>query len=107
MADSEAGRGARSGEPDEMLSRDVGDKKRSANKEPTYIAAGEEIVLGAALAAGEVHADAEDDGEVDADDDEVDRGQRAVGRGHFRSKKHANLPWRSRLWAGATLDETP
>src|SRR5579864_6236 len=92
MADGESRRGAGAGETNEVLGGNIGDEERSANKEPTDIAAGQEIAFGGAFLSGEVHANAEDDGEIDPDDDEVYRCQVAVRDRNLRCEEHPCLP---------------
>ena len=78
MADREAGRCARAGQADEVLGGNVRYEQRRADKEPSDIAAGEKVVGGGALFAREVEADTKDHQEINADDDQVERGQRTV-----------------------------
>src|SRR5580700_2271627 len=71
MADRQAGRGAGAGEADEMLGGNIRNEQGGADEKPSDVAAGEEIFFGAALLQGKIQADAEDDGEIDADNDEI------------------------------------
>ena len=90
-ADGKTGGCAGTRETDEVLGRDVGNEKRRADGEPADIAARQEVVLRGALLAGEVEADPKHEREVDANDDEVDGGERSVGHGHSRSEEHQCL----------------
>src|SRR4029077_12781732 len=63
VSNGEARRSARAGKSNEMFGRDIRYEQRRADKEPAYIAAGEEIVGGGALLAGEVQANAENNQE--------------------------------------------
>ena len=74
----ESGCRAGAGEADEMLGGNVGDEERRADGEPADVASGEEVIFGGALFARKIKADAEDENEIDADDDEIDRGERPV-----------------------------
>ena len=82
VADRQARGRARAGEPDEC-SVEMFRRTASADREPADVAAGEEVVDGAAALAREVHADAEDDQEVDRDDADIEAGK-GLGGDHGR-----------------------
>src|ERR1017187_8329263 len=81
MADREAGAGPRTGKADEVLGGNIRYEKRCANREPSDVAAGKEVIGRASLLAGKVKADRKDNQEIQTDDDEVDGRQSAVGNG--------------------------
>ncbi len=62
-----------------MLGGNIGYEQRRADEKPSNVAASEKVILGGAFFAGEVHADAKHDGEIDPDDDQVYCGQVAMG----------------------------
>src|SRR5690348_1075354 len=90
-ADRKAGAGAGTRETDEMFGGDVRNKQRRADGEPADVAAGQKIILGGAFFSGEVKSNTEDNGEIDSDNDEIDRSQRSVSDRNLCSNKHARL----------------
>src|SRR6267143_3314433 len=91
MTDRQARRGARAGEADEVLRGNIRYEQGCADEKPSDIAAGEEIVFGRAFLPGKIHADPEDDGEIDPNDDEINGCERSVGYGDRRCEKHPGL----------------
>src|SRR6266480_6637342 len=91
MADRQSGRGARAGEADEVFRGDIRYEQRCANEEPSHVAAREEVILGSPLLPGKVHTNSEDDGEVDADDDEIRSRKGPVINLDSRCKQHPCL----------------
>jgi hypothetical protein len=81
VTDREARSRPRAREADEMLGGNIRDEQRGADGEPADVASREEVVDRAAALAREIHADAEDDDEVDRDDADVEPGE-ALGRDH-------------------------
>ncbi len=74
-----------------MFGGDVGNEKGGADKEPTDVPRGEKICFSVLLLASEIHPDAEDDGEVDANNDDVGGSQSTVRHRDLRVE-HPNLP---------------
>src|SRR6267378_4863018 len=74
-----------------MLRGDIRYEQGCADEKPSDIAAGEEIVFGRAFLPGKIHADPEDDGEIDPNDDEINGCERSVGYGDRRCEKHPGL----------------
>src|SRR5207247_8006209 len=69
----------RSCQSNEMLSRDIGDKQRRSNREPTYAAAGKEVIGRSALLTREIEANGKNHDEIHHNDRDIDPGQRLVG----------------------------
>src|SRR5712691_5070385 len=74
-----------------MLRRNVGDEKRRADREPSDIAASEEVIFGSPFLSRKIETDPEHDGEVDSDDDQVHRFERPVGNRNRRCEEHPGL----------------
>src|SRR5882724_10653977 len=91
MPDGQPGRRARSGQPDEMFGGNIGNEQRGADGEPADVAAGQEIILGAASLAGKIKADAENNDEVDRDDRDIHSGKVSVRDRSRRRVQHAYL----------------
>src|SRR5258708_12465684 len=92
----EEAKGRRGGRPesrqsDEMLRRNVGDEKRRADREPSDIAASEEVIFGSPFLSRKIETDPEHDGEVDSDDDQIDRFERPMGNRNRRCEEHPGL----------------
>ena len=58
VSDRQSGARARAGQADEVLGRNVRHEQRRADRKPSHVAAGEEVVGGSALFAREIQADA-------------------------------------------------
>src|SRR5467141_3944287 len=71
-----------------MLRRNVGDEKRRADREPSDIAASEEVIFGSPFLSRKIETDPEHDGEVDSDDDQVHRFERPVGNRNRSCVQH-------------------
>ncbi len=74
-----------------MLGGNIRYEQRSADEEPSNIAAGEKIVLGGSFLHGKVHADPEDDGEINPDDHEINCCERSMGYRDRRCEQHPCL----------------
>src|SRR6266550_3106802 len=74
-----------------MLRRNVGDEKRRADREPSDIAASEEVIFGSPFLSRKIETDPEHDGEVDSDDDQVHRFERPVGNRNRSCVQHPGL----------------
>jgi len=91
MADCQTGRGAGAGKADEVLGGNIRNEERGSDEKPSNVAAGEEIIFGGAFFQGKIQADPENDGEIDADDDEIDGCERSVGYLDSRCEQHPCL----------------
>src|SRR5713226_1602918 len=91
MADSQARRSARAGKSDEVLRGNIRNEQGSAYKKPSNIAAREKIVFRSSFLHRKVHADSEDNGEIDPDDHEIDGCERSVGNRDRRCEQHPCL----------------
>jgi len=74
-----------------MLRGDIRYEQGCADEKPSNIAAGEEIVFGGSFLPGKVHADPEDDGEIDPDDDEIGSRKGSVSDLDTRCEQHPYL----------------
>src|SRR6266480_2054278 len=74
-----------------MLRRNVGDEKRRADREPSDIAASEEVIFGSPFLSRKIETDPEHDGEADSDDDQVHRFERPVGNRNRSCVQHPGL----------------
>src|SRR5258708_1065003 len=74
-----------------MLRRNVGDEKRRADREPSDIAASQEVIFGSPFLSRKIETDPEHDGEVDSDDDQIDRFERPMGNRNRRCEEHPGL----------------
>ena len=74
-----------------MLRGNIRYEQGCANEKPSYVAAREEIILRSAFLSGKVHANAEDDGEIDSDYHKIDGCERSVGYRDRRCEQHPCL----------------
>src|SRR5258708_16677121 len=74
-----------------MLGGDIRYEQGCADEKPSNIAAGEEIVFGGPFLLGKVHADAEDNGKIDSDDDEIRSRKGPVTNLDSRCEQHPCL----------------
>src|SRR5437868_11511391 len=79
MAGCQTGSGSRTRQSDEMFCGDIRNEQRSANRKPSDIAAGEEIIFTGAFFAGKIKTNSENHDEVDTNDGEVNWSERSVG----------------------------
>jgi len=91
MADCQARRCPRARQADEMLGGNIRYEQRCADEKPSDIAAGEEVFFRTSFLQGKVQADAEDDGEIDSNDDEIEGCEGSVGCLDKRCKQHPCL----------------
>src|SRR5260370_39988450 len=74
-----------------MLRGDIRYEQGCADEKPSNITAGEEIVFGGPFLPGKVHADPEDDGKIDPDDDEIGSRKGSVSDLDSRCEQHPYL----------------
>src|SRR5260370_24382957 len=74
-----------------MLRGDIRYEQGCADEKPSNITAGEEIVFGGPFLPGKVHADPENDGKIDPDDDEIGSREGSVTNLASRCEQHPCL----------------
>ena len=93
---------ARAGQADEVLRPDIRSEDRGADDQPAQVAAGQEVIgRGPLLLPHDLPGQAQDDGEVDEDDDPIERFQHA----HVRSFV-ACLRIRARFYISRTMPKS-
>ena len=71
-----------------MFGRNIGNEKRSANREPANVMASQEIVFGGASFFGEIQANAENNGEINPDNYQISCCENAVSDRYDCRRQH-------------------
>src|SRR2546430_9805649 len=84
-------RGGTSNKADKVLGGNIGNEQGCADEEPSYVAASKKVLFRGSFAPGEIHANSENQCEIESDDDNIRGCQRPVTRLDQRCVEHPPL----------------